>query len=85
MTGFIAGNAAEFQSNLKEAIVTGQFERDFPDGVWKEVLKSGALGVPMDTAKLQQHQTGWAELQQKVDADIGMIRNSNFFLKFILF
>ena len=53
--------------------ILDQFDRDFPDGAWKEVLKSGALGVPMDTAKLEQYSQGWAQASQTIDADIGKI------------
>ena len=49
------GGMADFQANLKEAVETGEFEKSFPDGYNKEIIKCQVLGVPPSPEVLEKY------------------------------
>ena len=50
------GGMADFQTNLEEAVKTGDFERNFPDGYNKEMIKCQVMGVPPNPEVLDKYQ-----------------------------
>ena len=49
------GRVTDFQDNLRMSIQTGDFERDFPDGYHKEMIKAEVTGTPPNQAILDKY------------------------------
>ena len=45
----------DFQDNLRMSIQTGDFERNFPDGYHKEMIKSEVTGTPPNQEILDKY------------------------------
>ena len=57
ITSFGVGRALDMQANVQHEMETGAFERDFPEGAWKEMMRASAQGRAPDPV-VMEHYTG---------------------------
>merc|ERR1711935_1307181 len=55
ITSFGVGRALDMQDNIKRDMESGAFERDFPEGAWKEMMRASAQGRQPDAAVMEHY------------------------------